>query len=167
MPNTFNGIAWHPNGREFYVAGGVDDNVHIFESSGSVWSEAGAPIPLGHTTGEGLQVEAMAAGMAVDASGTRLLVANFENDSVSVVDLTKRDVVAEVDLRPGKVDPALQGVPGGEFPFWVAIKGDQKAYVSSQRDREIVVLDLSTPASTVSGRIPVRGQPNNRILNRT
>jgi YVTN family beta-propeller protein len=167
VPNTFNGIAWHHNGREFYVAGGVDDNVHIFESSGSVWSEAGAPIPLGHTTGEGLQVEAMAAGMAVDASGTRLLVANFENDSVSVVDLTKRDVVAEVDLRPGKVDPALQGVPGGEFPFWVAIKGDQKAYVSSQRDREIVVLDLSTPAPTVSGRIPVRGQPNKMILNRT
>jgi sugar lactone lactonase YvrE len=31
VPNTFNGIAWHPNGREFYVAGGVDDNVHTFD----------------------------------------------------------------------------------------------------------------------------------------
>jgi YVTN family beta-propeller protein len=100
------------------------------------------------------------------ATGTRLLVANFENDSVSVIDLTKRAPLGEVDLRPGKVDPLQQGVAGGEFPFWVAIKGDGKAYVSSQRDREVVVLDLSTTLPTVVGRIAVGGQPNKMIFNR-
>jgi hypothetical protein len=34
VPNSFNGIAWHPSGREFYVSGGVDDNVHVFEQHG-------------------------------------------------------------------------------------------------------------------------------------
>jgi YVTN family beta-propeller protein len=166
IPNTFNGIVWHPKGREFYVSGGVDDNVHVFEWREGLWSEVGDPIPLGYTAGEGLDVSAVAAGLAVNAGGTLLLVANFENDSVSVIDLKKRAVVSEVDLRPGKVDPAQQGVPGGEFPFWVVIKGDDKAYVSSQRDREIVVLDLRTPVPTVTGRIAVSGQPNRMLFNR-
>ena len=75
VPNTFNGIAWHPNGQEFYVAGGMNDNVHAFVLQGGLWSAAGTPISLGHTTGEGLDVGPMAAGLAVDASGKRLLVA--------------------------------------------------------------------------------------------
>ncbi len=31
VPNTFVGLAWNPNGEEFYVSGGADDDVHIFE----------------------------------------------------------------------------------------------------------------------------------------
>jgi YVTN family beta-propeller protein len=166
VPNTFNGITWHPNGKEFYVSGGMNDNVHTFALQGGIWSVAGTPISLGHTAGEGLNVGPMAAGLAVDASGKRLLVANFENDSVSVIDLAQRLRVAEVDLRPGKGDPAQQGVPGGGYPFWVVIKADAKAYVSSQRDDELVVLDLSTLSPTVSGRIRVGSQPNRMILNR-
>lgn len=165
--NTFNGIAWHPNGQEFYVAGGVDDNVHVFarRDDGS-WSETESPIPLGHVAGQGLGSGPMAAGLAVNRSGTQLLVANFENDSVSVVDLLQRRVAAEVDLRPGKIDPAQHGVPGGEYPFWVAIKGDEKAYITSQRDREVVVLDLGSAPPTVIGRILVGSQPNKMIFNR-
>jgi hypothetical protein len=44
VPNSFNGIAWHPNGREFCVAGGVDDNAHVFEQHSGVWSEAASPV---------------------------------------------------------------------------------------------------------------------------
>lgn len=166
VPNTFNGLVWHPGGREFYVAGGVDDNVHVFALQGGLWTEVDSPISLGHTTGEGMDVAPMAAGLAVNASGTQLLVANFENDSVSVIDLEKRLAATEVDLRPGKVDPSQRGVPGGGYPFWVVIKGNTKAYVSSQRDDEVVALDLTTPIPSVSGRIPVGGQPNKMILNK-
>ena len=165
VPNTFNGIAWHPTGQEFYVAGGVNDNVHTFALQGGLWSTAGTPISLGHEAGEGLGVEPMAAGLAVDASGKRLLVANFENDSVSVIDLDQRLVVEEIDLRPGKIDPTQRGVAGGGYPFWIIIKGDAKAYVSSQRDEEVVVLDLTGPSPTVSGRIRVESQPNKMLLN--
>jgi len=166
VPNTFNGIAWHPSGEAFYVAGGVDDNVHVFALQAGAWREESNPIALGHTAGHGLRVRPMAAGVAVNASGTQALVANFENDSVSVIDLARRAVVTEVDLRPGKVNPTQQGVAGGEYPFWIAIAGDRKAYVSSQRDREVVVLDLGSPSPMVIGRIPVGSQPNKMLLNR-
>ena len=34
--------------------------------------------------------------------GTTLVVANYENDSVSIVTLATKTVAAELDLRPGK-----------------------------------------------------------------
>ena len=37
VPNTFIGIAWNPNGKEFYVTGGVDDNVHVYALNGGAW----------------------------------------------------------------------------------------------------------------------------------
>jgi YVTN family beta-propeller protein len=166
VSNAFNGLAWHPQGQQFYVSGGVDDTVYVFERRDGVWQAAGTPIALGHPAGHGLEVKPMVAGLAVNASGTRLLVANFANDSVSVIDLAQRVVVAEVDLRPGKVDPAQHGVAGGEYPFWIAIRDDTKAYVSSQRDREVVVLDLRPPVPSVQGRITVGSQPNKLLLNR-
>ena len=30
VANTYVGIAWAPDGHAFYVAGGMDDNVHVF-----------------------------------------------------------------------------------------------------------------------------------------
>ncbi len=166
IPNTFNGTAWHPNGEAFYVAGGVDDNVHVFEHQGEGWAETGDPIPLGHEDGLGINVRPLAAGVAVNQNGSRLLVANYENDSVSLVDLVNRSVITELDLRPGKIDPSEAGIAGGEYPFWVAIRGDDKAYVSSQRDREVVVLSLESDALAVLGRIDMKGQPNKMVLNR-
>ena len=100
VPNTYNGIAWNPNGTEFYVSGGVNDNIHIFDLSDGAWVESGAPITLNHSIstpfgtggGLGILIEPAAAGLAVNSKGTQLLVANFENDSVSLVDLAQRVV---------------------------------------------------------------------------
>jgi YVTN family beta-propeller protein len=170
VQTAFNGLAWNPNGTEFYVSGGEADVVHVFARQGSMWREASGPIGLGHTAGLGLAVRPEVAGMAVNAAGTRLVVANYENDSISVVDLGSRARLAELDLRPGKNDASKKGVAGGEYPFWVAIKGDEKAYVSSIRDREIVVVSLKPggrEAAQVAGRIPVRGTPSKMILNRS
>jgi DNA-binding beta-propeller fold protein YncE len=167
VPNSFAGIAWNPQGHEFYVAGGVDDNVYVFTSAAGTWVPAPAPVPLGHgNLGQGQGVRPMASGLGVNRSGTRLLVANYENDSVTLVDLVGRVKLGERDLRPGKNDPAKAGVPGGEYPFWVVWKGDDKAYVSSVRDREIVVLALKQDLVTVAGRIALQGQPNKMILDR-
>jgi YVTN family beta-propeller protein len=165
VPNTFDGIAWNPKGTEFYVSGGVDDDVHVFAWKSGAWSEDGPAIPIGHNKGLGIDNRPVAAGLAATADGKKLVVANFENDSVSLIDLAKRQKTAELDLRPGKTDPKEAGVPGGEFPFWVVTRGDDIAYVSSPRDREIDVLELyGTPR--VIGRIPVPGEPNKMILNR-
>jgi YVTN family beta-propeller protein len=164
VPATFNGIAWNPAGTEFYVSGGGNDAVYVFTKQASgAWAQA-ATIRLGHSAGLGSGNGPMAAGLAVNAKGTRLVAANFENDSVTVVDLQTRRVLAEIDLRPGVANAALAGTPGGEYPFWVAIQGDSKAYVSSIRDREVVTVDLDKAA--VTGRIPVPGQPNKMTLNK-
>jgi YVTN family beta-propeller protein len=167
IANTYMGIAWAPDGEKFFVAGGMDDNVHVFDRSGDHWSELLPPIPLEHKSGLGINDEEdakesknkpVAAGLAVSGDGKRLLVANNANDSVSLIDLTQRKVIGEVDLRPGK------GEPGGAYPYGVAFKGNGKAFVACQRDREIVVLNLDgTP--TVTGRIKTHGQPGKMILN--
>ena len=171
VPNTFAGMAWNPNGREFYVSGGPDDNVHVYHLQGGAWMEAAA-IPLGHAQPGpqdlgGLSVfnKPNAAGIAVNASGTRLVVANHENDSISVVDLVARTKLGELDLRPGKINAADSGKPGGAYPFWVAIKGDRKAYVTSQRDREVVVIDIGGAQPVLQRRMAVGGQPNKMLLN--
>lgn len=166
VPNTFNGIAWNPHGQTFYVSGGVDDNVRVYQSQNNAWAESGA-IALGHNNvGLGLRLRPMAAGLAVSADGTRLIVANFENDSASLVDLVSKAKIAEIELRPGKVNPAQTGKAGGEFPFAVAFYGNTKAYLTSMRDREVVVLNLAGATPGVVKRIPVGGQPNKMLLNR-
>jgi YVTN family beta-propeller protein len=169
VPDTFAGIAFSPDGKQFYVSGGKDDNIHTFHLSANDWSEYGEPIALGHKSGLGLftgKEPLAAAGLAVTTNGKRLIVANCYNDSVSIVDIRSRSVAAEIDLRPGKSDPAKAGVAGGEYPFWVAIKGNSTAYVSSLRDREIVAVTLKRHPSTVQ-RIKIAGNPNKMILNRS
>ena len=165
VPNTFDGVVWNPNGEEFYVAGGVDDDVHVFAKQNGQWAEAGPAIKLGHAHGLGIDVKPEAAGVGVTADGKKLLVANFENDSVSVIDVAARKKIAELDLRPGKSDPKKSGVAGGEFPFWIVTKGNDEAFVSSPRDRQIVVLDISGEPK-VTARIKVPGEPGKMIMNR-
>jgi len=165
VPNTFDGVAWNPNGEEFYVSGGVDDDVHVFAKQNGQWAEAAPAIKLGHAHGLGIDVKPEAAGIGVTADGKKLLVANFENDSVSEIDLAARKKIVELDLRPGKSDPKEAGAAGGEFPFWIVTKGNDTAYVSSPRDRQIVVLDISGEPK-VKARIAVPGEPGKMILDR-
>ena len=168
VPNTYNGIVFDSSGTSFYVSGGDNDNVHLFSlgSNGLFAEQAGSPIALGHTTANGLAVGPEAAGIAITADGNRLIVADYYNDSISVLTKAsgKWSKTGELDLRPGKINPVQSGVPGGEYPFWVSIVGNTTAYISSLREREIVVVSLSgTPSVTT--RIKLKGQPNKMTLN--
>jgi YVTN family beta-propeller protein len=163
--HAFGGIVWNLNGDEFYVGGGVDDVVHTFAKKANEWSESGAAIPLGHKIGLGMDIKPMAAGVGITADGKRLIVANYENDSVSVVDLAARKVAAELDLRPGKLDATQTGKAGGSFPYDVSVRGNDWAYVSSVRDREIVVVNLAG-APRVAARVALHGEPIKMTLNR-
>ncbi len=176
VPNTYAGIAFDPSGTAFYVSGGVDDNVHIYGlGQNQLWSEQpGSPVSLGHTAsppvdlgGVGLAVQPEAAGIAITKRGLRLVVANYYNDSISVLSKSKGvwAKTAELDLRPGKINRADSGTPGGEYPLWVSIKDNSTAYISSIRDREIVVVDLTKATPTVTTRIKVTGQPGKMVLN--
>ncbi len=207
IPNTYSGIAFDPTGGAFYVPGGADDDVHVYALGwNGMWSEEPySPVGLGHNgTGVGYEVLPQAAGVAVTEDGSKLVVTNYYNDSISV--LSKMGTVspqaasvaatpngsepeipnfyddsirvlskpatawtktAELDLRPGKLNSQDAGVPGGEYPFWVVIKGNDTAYISSIRDREIVVVNIQGSSPVVVSRIKVPGQPNKMILNRS
>jgi len=162
VPDTYVGLAFSPDGSHFYVSGGGDDEVHVFAQSSGTWAEVNPPLALGHTSGNGLEQGPTAQGLAVTADGTRLVVANRYNDSISVVELATGKVVDQ-DLRPGK-SGGVSGTPGGEYPNSVAIAGNATAYVSSERDREIVVVDISGATPSVKTRIPVLGNPNRMVL---
>jgi len=170
VPRAFGGLVWSPDGTKFYVAGGPDDNLHTYAQSGGQWAEVGTPIPLNHKgnlMNQETQTGPTAAGVGITLDGRTLVVANWETDSVTTVDVVNGVVLSEYDLRPGLINPAQTGVPGGEFPFGVAIKGNNTVYVSSARDREIDVLRLVSGVLTLTKRIPVRGNPGKMVLNRS
>jgi DNA-binding beta-propeller fold protein YncE len=185
VPNTFAGIAFDPSGEKFYLGGGKDDNIHVYLLKAGSWQEEASAIPLGHEGGNGLRRKEtlpVTAGLAVTSDGQTLVVANIQNDSVSIINLSAEIVKQELDLRPGKIDSRHQGEAGGEYPFWVTTKGNEMVYVSSLRDREVVVISLKPPADELSAnapaapdasgtstavvlaRIKVAGNPNRMLL---
>ncbi|MDB5445911.1 MAG: uncharacterized protein JWQ97_1228, partial [Phenylobacterium sp.] len=158
VANTYLGLAWNPRGERFYVSGGGDDRVLEF-AAGPTGYAAARSFPLGHTAGLGLAAKPHAAGLAVSPDGRRLLVANHQNDSVSLVDLAS-GAVSELDLRPGG------GRPGGTFPRAVAWTSDTRVFVAVQRDREILALEVGSHGMRVAGRLKTRGQPVALLANR-
>ena len=163
VPNSFGGIAWEPSGQGFIVGGGVDDALYLFAKRGAKF-EASGKIPLGHEKGLGAEVKPQAAGVAVSPDGRRALVANYYNDSVSLIDLAQNKIIGEQDLRPGKIDPKQSGVPGGEFPFAVAWTGPSSAWVSSPRDRQLISLAIAEDGIRVEKRVTTIGEPTALII---
>lgn len=158
LPNSYGGIAWRPDGRGFVVGGGANDAVHVYARGKAGFVES-AVITLGHKAGLGADVLPQAAGVAISPDGKRALVANYYNDSVSLIDLAAARVIAEQDLRPGKIDPAVSGVAGGENPLSIVWTGADRAWVSAPRDRQVVALSIGTDKVSVDARIATIGEP--------
>ena len=164
---------WAPNSKTLYAAGGCDDAVYAYTKSGSTFSKS-AVISLGHAPngclsnaanqkGLGLSAEPNAACLAITADGTTLVAANNYNDSISVIDTASATVRYEYDLRPYSTSGS-NGVKGGTFPFSVVLNGNT-AYVGADRDREVVVVDVSNKtAGAFVARIQLDGNPNGMTL---
>jgi YVTN family beta-propeller protein len=160
--NAHVGLIFSPDGGTLYATGGRDDSVYAYSKvTGGTWSLA-RTVALGHAgKGIGLGVSPNASGLGISADGRTLVVANNYNDSISVIDTVSGTVLTEHDLRPySPANEALDGGVGGTFPFGVVVKGNHTVYVSSDRNREIVVVDISTPTATrLVKRIPLDGNP--------
>jgi YVTN family beta-propeller protein len=163
--NAHVGLVFSPDGSTLYAAGGRDDVVYVYKKSGASWAGAGT-IALGHSGGVGLGVSSNASGLAISADGATLVVVNNYNDSISVIDTASGTVRYEHDLRPYFVNnEGAAGGVGGTYPFAVALKGTT-AYVSSDRDREIIVVDISSPAAgRLIKRISLDGNALGMTLN--
>ncbi|HVR61380.1 MAG TPA: hypothetical protein VMU50_05740 [Polyangia bacterium] len=146
--NAHVGLAFSPDGGTLYAAGGRDDAIYAYTQTDGTWAQS-TVIGLGHAgKGIGVGVNPNAGGLALSADGHTLVVVNNYNDSISVVDAATATVRYEHDLRP--FFPGNEGTTGGvggTFPFAVVVKGNGTAYVSSDRDREVVVVDVSAPTA--------------------
>jgi YVTN family beta-propeller protein len=165
VPNTFCGVAFAGVGRSFFVSGGPDDVVREYApGADGKYAEVLPAVALGHLAqkdaagGLGIDEGPFAAGIGPTPSGARLVVANNENDTLSILDMATRRAVAEVPLRPGG------GVAGGEFPYGLIVMDEHRAFVTSQRDHEIVEVDLD--AARVLRRIRVGSSPTTITRNR-
>src|SRR6266850_1404679 len=145
--NSHVGLVFSPDGM-LYAAGGRDDAVYVYAKAANTWGLV-RTIALGHANrGVGIGVSPNASGLAISADGRTLVVVNNYNDSISVVDTSTRTVRYDHDLRPFFTNnEGTDAGVGGTFPFAVVVKGNGTAYVSSDRDREVVVVDISSPTA--------------------
>ncbi len=195
QPNAHVGLVWSPDGSALYATGGNDDAVYVYTKAGGAWSQA-AMIALGHSStlppgavpasggkpaagpptavppvpgvGIGLGVQPNASGLGISDDGATLVVANNFNDSISMIDTASMTVRYEHDLRPYFANnEGTGGVAGGEYPFAVVVKNNGTAYVSSNRDREVVVVDISSLAGgRLISRIKLDGNASGMTLNK-
>jgi YVTN family beta-propeller protein len=188
IPSTYSGLAWSPDGARFYISGGQDDRIYIYRNNGTQFVPDAPFILLGHNSnasapfpnydgsilkgtkaaetvtfgGTSLIVGgAVVAGFDLSRDGKTLVAANFENDSVSIVDTTSRTVTNEVHFfAPGGT------VAQGEFPYDVVVLSNadgsaKTAFVTSQRDDQVMAVDI---ASGNFAAIAVGDQPNRMAL---
>jgi YVTN family beta-propeller protein len=172
--NAHVGLVWAPNSQMLYASGGCDDAVYAYSNNGKSFVLS-AKISLGHApdgcvanaanrTGLGLKVEPNVAGLAISADGKTIVAANNYNDSISVIDTANGKVRYEYDLRPYATSSAPNGTKGGTFPYSVVLKG-AIAYVGSDRDREIVAVNVAGQTTgELVARIPTDGNPNGMTL---
>ena len=103
---------------------------------------------------------ALAAGLAISPDGSTLYVANYQNDSLSIVNPATRKVSNEVTFfAPGQTTAV------GEMPYWTVVVSNTagapvKTYVTSQRDGQV----LSVNPSGSFNVIRVGGEPNRMVL---
>ena len=103
---------------------------------------------------------ALAAGLAISPDGKTLYIANYQNDSLSIVDTASRLVSSEIHFFvPG------QSTAIGEMPYWPVVLsnatgGTVKTYLSSQRDGQVLSVDPTGSYKIIR----VGGEPNRMIL---
>lgn len=157
------GLAFAPDGKRFYVSGGDDNEVLVFDFAYGKATEAGK-IMLGSSQYHALDSRkreearrqgrgefAFPAGIAVSPDGRRLYVAENLSNQVAVVDLSNQQVITKLAV--------------GEYPYDCTISPDgRRLYVSNWGARSVAVID--TISQQVIGNIQVGDHPNDLELTR-
>jgi len=115
QPAAFLGAAFSPDGRRLYVSGGNQDVVYAYDWSANSASLVDSIVlgPRPDSTGG----RAYPAGLACSPDGRSLYVAENLADSLAVVDLGRRRVVARFAT--------------GRYPYGVTVSPDGRAFVSA------------------------------------
>jgi YVTN family beta-propeller protein len=183
IPNTYDGLAWDPNGGRFYVSGGGDDRIYVYKLSNNQYvpdapfillehnSNQTAPFPshdgglLKNTaanaaSGGRLATGAVVAGLALSKDGSEIFAANLEDDSLSFASTLTRKLLGDTHFNVPGENRAV-----GEYPYDVAVLSNaagkaERIFVTSQRDDQVVVVHRNGRQRV----IPVGGGPNRLLL---
>ena len=165
--NANRGLVWSPDSSALFAAGGSDDAIYVYVKSNGLLTLK-TEFPLGHANagglpgGVGLLVKPETVGLAISDDARTFVAANNYNDSISVIDIPTARVRFDYDLRPFNTS-GVSAAAGGEYPFAVTLSGSS-AYISSTRDREVVVVDISGQTGRLITRIPLAGNPYGMTL---
>jgi len=157
------GIALTPDNKRFFVSGGDDNEILVYDFAAGKATAAGK-INLGSEAYHKLDDRgrdqarragrgefAFPAGIAVSPDGKRLYAAENLTNKVAVVDLTTQKVVTKIEV--------------GEYPYDCELTRDGKRlYVSNWGSRSLAVID--TASNSVSATIQVGDHPNDIELTR-
>jgi YVTN family beta-propeller protein len=126
LPETFNGLAFSPDGKRFYVTGGSQGKLYVFKyADGKAELEKTVePVPAAPAV--------FLAGLAVEPATGTLYVCNEANHEIWVV-------------RPGTFK-AERAIPVGQHPHSCVLGADGRhLYVSNWGSRSVSVVDIKTP----------------------
>lgn len=157
------GLEFAPDGKRFFVSGGDDNEILIFDFVAGKATEAGK-LNLGseayHALNDRARAEArrkgageyaFPAGLSVTPDGKRLYVAENLSNKVAVIDLATKQVVTKIEV--------------GSYPYDCLVAPDGKrVYVSNWGARNVGVIDIAT--NKVIGTIATGDHPNDLEITR-
>jgi len=157
------GLEFAPDGKRFFVSGGDDNEVLIFDFVAGKATEAGK-LNLGseayHAMNDRARAEArrkgageyaFPAGLSVTPDGKRLYVAENLSNKVAVIDLATKQVITKIEV--------------GSYPYDCLVAPDGKrVYVSNWGARNVGVIETAT--NQVIGTIATGDHPNDLEITR-
>jgi DNA-binding beta-propeller fold protein YncE len=151
LGRAWNGIAWSPDGRRIYVAGGVSNpvnDIHVIEKDDTgAWGKAkGFKL-----TGSDRQ-KTCVSGLALSADGATLYALNVSDNCLYALDTADGAARARLEV--------------GDHPVTCRLSADGKTlYVADWGGAEVVALDISSPGSpSVAARLKTGEHPNDIAL---
>ncbi|GAC1361199.1 MAG: alkaline phosphatase family protein [Ktedonobacteraceae bacterium] len=138
--SVFIGLAYSPDGKSAYAAGGGEDVVHTFSVStdGNLKSE-------GDITMGTLKENPFPTGLSISLDGKTLYVANNLANNVALVDTESKKISSTIKI--------------GTYPYATLVSKDGKTiYASNWGDATVSVIDAAN--KSVSATIPVGQHPS-------
>lgn len=183
LPNAFYGLAFSADGRALFCSGGADETVHWFDfANGQISNDT--PIRVHDPNLRGVPC-----GLALDAMGRRIFVANVWGNCVSKVELNTKGRPADFNVGSAPARERMTPlIPPEEFKrvpadfrdetgFYFAFGNDAfpygccldenrgRLYTSLWGQAAVSVIDLKRPA--VPARWPAEAHPCEMVLSRS
>lgn len=154
------GLAIHPKTGHVFVSRGAQDMVTEYSVDGGKLAEVGTPIAA-KIPASRAKLPYHFAGLAFNSNGSRLLVVNNQTGRST-------NFKGSASLYDSSTGSLLFEVPTSGFPLACAYltagpSADQKAYVGSERDGVVDVIDIAS--RKVSKSIRVGSAPVGMLLN--